>query len=231
MGILRIFIWAGLIASITSPTLAIGAEVTEDSSCLPLFGVPAVVNANDVSAGRVVGRGPVKLLSFLPVCGKSPTDCNRGSPELVASGTAVIITKSASGYDCIQAASRRRGGIGGWIPAGRVLSFPRWPNLPSGAWVGKWTTTGAEISISSEPDGRLRFYGNATYQARTQVNSGSFDDRVRPVNGRVDLSSGAEPCSVSMGLIEGLLAVFDQGDCDGNNVSFTGVYVRQMRSK
>jgi hypothetical protein len=47
---------------------------------------------------------------------------------------------------------------------------------------------------------------------------------VRPVRGQ---EPGKDACDVSLALIGDFLTVFDKGGCDGLNVSFTGLYLRQ----
>jgi hypothetical protein len=139
----------------------------------------------------------------------------------------VAITKSDNGFLCVQYADKSRGSIAGWVPSSRVvhLSHASYPTMQ--AWIGIWKMDENIIRIALDDSGALHLVGEATYQASTGPNYGSFDDRTRPVEGKVDLSSGNDPCAISMALVGHFLAVFDKGRCDGLNVSFTGLYLRQ----
>jgi hypothetical protein len=236
--ILRLVFWLCMLAPVMTPALA---ESAEDPICWPLHGIlgdigAPEINAGTVSAGRIVGRGPARTLDILPDCGnqRPQSGCTAGTTPPIPAGSTVIILRSAMGYRCVSTAGGKRqaGSIGGWVLASRIAVYPKWPNAPMRSWIGTWAMEDNRLQITHAPGGLLRFVGHAVYQARNAVNEGSFDDQLRPVGGMVNLSAGSDPCSISMRLISGMLAVFDQGDqCDGGNVSFTGIYTRQRRPK
>jgi hypothetical protein len=240
---LPLVFWAYMLLAIITPA---SAQIPNEL-CLPLHGVLGglvpiggpEINALTVKVGRIVGSGPAKTLFVLPNCGdeRPPSGCAGSQTLPIPTGFTVVILKSDKGYRCVSTADRTRHteAIGGWVLERRVSVYPKWPNVPTRSWIGTWVMEDNNITITTAAGGFLRFVGNARYDARDGVKLGSFDDRLRPAGAIVDLSSAdrslGDGCSVSMGLMADMLAVFDQGGCDGINVSFTGFYIRQKHAK
>lgn len=112
-------------------------------------------------------------------------------------------------------------------------------------WSGTWSRSAeAEIRVEVEASGKIRIAGQASYGAhdpgrvsRGAVNVGELDGIVaRPTSNMIALGEGYDgsrpfgedrsECRAKLRLFGPYLVVEDNGGCGGNNVSFTGVYVR-----
>jgi hypothetical protein len=203
------------------------AAEMEASICQPLHGVPPSSPAGQISAGRIIGVGPVRMVPILPRCEGSQPDCVQPNSISLAAGSLAGVTGSKQGFSCIQYGDKRRGNIAGWVLSSHILALKTNGDLPLRTWTGLWKMDDNSIRITAETNGGLHAVGDAVYQARTGPNFGSFDERGRAVRGKIDFASEGKGCGVSMALIGEMLAVFDTGDCDGMNVSFTGIYVHK----
>jgi hypothetical protein len=135
----------------------------------------------------------------------------------------------------------------GLLPNER-LQLPTSPSKTiATALVGTWTRSEAEIVIKPKGrDGVLSFAGDATYGAldkgrvaRGAVNLGEFSFDWKPGGHSIDVTiDGSEAkargtlgddntgCAVAMIALGPYLAVEDNRNCGGVNVSFTGIYRR-----
>lgn len=112
-------------------------------------------------------------------------------------------------------------------------------------WFGTWHRSAeAEIWIDRYIPGKVKIGGWATYGAldpervkRGAVNTGDLDDIVESPKGNMlaigEGYDGSKPfgedrseCRAKLRLLGPYLVVEDNGGCGGNNVSFTGTYVR-----
>jgi len=124
----------------------------------------------------------------------------------------------------------------------KVVNTAR-PSPP--AWSGTWYRSAeAEIRIEQEEVGKLRIAGQATYGAldpdrvkRGSVNIGALEGTIPLPNanmialgegydGTTPLGDDRSECRARLRLFGPYLVVEDNGGCGGNNVSFTGVYVK-----
>ncbi|MCA0405254.1 MAG: hypothetical protein LCH39_03780 [Proteobacteria bacterium] len=132
----------------------------------------------------------------------------------------------------------------GFVPLSelKVVNTAR-PSPP--AWSGTWYRSAeAEIRIEQEEAGKIRIAGRATYGAfdpdrvkRGAVNIGALEGQVPLPNanmialgegydGATPLGDDRSDCRARLRLFGPYLVVEDNGGCGGNNVSFTGVYMR-----
>jgi hypothetical protein len=131
----------------------------------------------------------------------------------------------------------------GYLPQGALQAVPV-PAAQLTDWQGKWTRSAeAEITITVEA-GKVKLAGQATYGAhdagrvaRGAINIGELEgegflkgnlmavgeDYTDPTK---PLGNDRSECRAKLHLFGRYLLVEDSGGCGGNNVSFTGIYVR-----
>ena len=119
-----------------------------------------------------------------------------------------------------------------WLPRAALVAIPT-PTATLAAWRGHWRRddeASVDVGLGAKR-GTVKFDGEALYGShdpdrvkRGAVNLGAFGGESAPVNGRVDLAADDDVCHVKMRLIGPYLAVVDNGQCGGMNVSFSGVY-------
>ena len=138
----------------------------------------------------------------------------------------------------------------GLLPNNRLESVRPLPRSVPAELVGTWKRTEAEIVVKPKGrDGMLAFAGNATYGAfdkgrvaRGAVNLGEFSFDMKPASNAVAVAlttnktgdtvavaqdtGDATDCAVAMIALGPYLAVEDNRNCGGHNVSFTGLYRR-----
>ena len=122
----------------------------------------------------------------------------------------------------------------GWVPSATLAKVDTASRPTAADWLGKWKTTGAEITITRARDGRFVIKGLATLKVARDVRTGVLDAEVRPEgamlafadDGRPLAEAGEGDCLVRMRRLEQSLVVEDNGQCGGLGVSFTGLYRR-----
>jgi hypothetical protein len=132
----------------------------------------------------------------------------------------------------------------GFVPLSELRDVPASPAAPSD-WFGQWFRS-AEAEIRIEPDvsGGMKIAGQATYGAhdpervqRGAIHIGDLEGIASPPRQNMiaigEGYDGSQPpggdrsdCRARLRLFGRYLVVEDNGGCGGNNVSFTGIYVR-----
>ncbi len=132
----------------------------------------------------------------------------------------------------------------GFVPLSELKEIRR-STTAATDWHGTWTrSTEAEIKIGPDAGGKLKILGSATYGAldperarRGAVNVGELEGTFGPPrtnmiavgegwDGETPLGDDRSECRARLRLFAPYLVVEDNGGCGGNNVSFTGVYMR-----
>ncbi len=132
----------------------------------------------------------------------------------------------------------------GFVPLSELKEIRR-PTTPGSDWHGTWRRSAeAEITIAPETGGKLKVQGSATFGAldpermrRGAVNVGELEGTVAPPrtnmialgdgwDGNAPMGDDRSECRARLRLFAPYLVVEDNGGCGGNNVSFTGVYIR-----
>lgn len=101
-------------------------------------------------------------------------------------------------------------------------------------WVGTWRPAAGsnEIIIKALADGKLSVSGNAVWHGGRISNDyevthvGEFSGEAHPKGNRLIVQSDEYDCVVKFQLVQGNLAVTDNGNCGGANVRFDDVYRR-----
>ena len=144
-------------------------------------------------------------------------------------------------------AQRTRGHVHqtiGFLPRSELKALVPSP-LSAAQWRGTWRRAAeADIRIEAGEAGKLKITGHATYGAqdpervkRGAVHVGELEGSVAlPAATMIALGDGYDgskppgddraDCRARLRLFGPYLVVEDNGGCGGNNVSFTGVYVR-----
>lgn len=132
----------------------------------------------------------------------------------------------------------------GYLPTSALQDVPT-PRAKPVDWLGKWSRSSeAEIEISAASGGKVKIAAQANYGSldpgrisRGAVNSGELDGEATPQGNLMafgeeytdptrPLGERGSECAVRFQLVGRFLVAEDNVGCGGNNVSFTGVYVR-----
>lgn len=166
----------------------------------------------------------------------------------IVAGDTVLVTEITGDFACAAYAAPKgaRQETMGWLPRA-ALEAVKEPTPAAGDWLGKWLAGfWREIKITAAANGGLELEGTAYWGAddpvrreRGAVNTGDLAATVTPDGGKAafsldtdgearayDADAGEFACRVRMWRLGPYLAVADNVQCGGANVTFTGVYRR-----
>jgi hypothetical protein len=168
----------------------------------------------------------------------------------LVAGDPVVVTEIAGDFACsaFTAPKGDKGETMGWLPRA-ALEEMQTPVPAVTDWLGRWQA-GAwrEINITAAAEGNVELEGTAYWGAddpgrreRGAVNTGDLSATAKPGAGKLAFSldvdgetrgHDADPadstkCRVRVWLLGPYLAVADNMQCGGANVSFTGIYRRR----
>jgi hypothetical protein len=164
-------------------------------------------------------------------------------------GDAVIAAMAEGDFVCAAFASAKGANseTGGWLPR---AALDRTDAAAPAArdWLGQWRAgPWKQIKITAAPGGGIELEGSALYGAddparreRGAVNTGNLSATVKPEGGKASFSvdtdsevkdhdadvGDATLCRVRLWRLGPYLAVTDNVQCGGFNVTFTGIYRR-----
>jgi hypothetical protein len=176
------------------------------------------------------------------------------SKAFVVPGDLVLIEQVFDESACAVFVNKKGVATYGLLPNDRLTSPDNRHDESEQALIGRWLRTEAEITVQDggEP-GQMRFDGSATFGALDEervanggVNTGAFSFLLAPSSGTIPQIIAPEPdengapkearmarelakpddyfCALEFAARGPYLAVRDNNQCGGNNVSFTGVY-------
>ena len=205
------------------------------------------VAAGSARLGTVRGDAPrsyfVRDAIEAPGCPNASAACQ--SKAFVVPGDEVVLSGTLGRYVCASFANGRGNVTNGWLSDAAVTVSPAAANAPALAdWTGRWVGLEQRINIRANAAGELAIEGDATYGSRDPervkrgaVNMGDISGTVKPVgdtaafamgdNGTLPYEqAGDDVCRVRLRRLGPYLAVADNNNCGGHNVSFSGVYRR-----
>ena len=186
---------------------------------------------SSIGLGVVAGAGRNYFVYDMQGCPNATAQCRLKS--YVVSGQRVVIGRTQGRYICAYYPSKG-GGTAGWLDAARVKPVAVRQNPPFSAWVGQWSDEGNPVVRFYVRHGKLTAHGFAAWpsfdpplkQYPGGPHTGEIDEPVR-LSGNRAYATG---CEVTFTLLGNLLVAADpKRECDGVNVSFTGVYQRVGR--
>ncbi len=217
-------------------------------------GVQVFGEAIPVRLMRVVA--PVPRVHFVEdKLSKAKSSCPSSAPEcqrkgFVVPGDELLTGWSNGAYLCAAYVSPNAKRVKGQFPETNgylplaALQEIKVPEAKLGDWQGQWTRSAeAEITITAGA-GKLKLAGQATYGAhdagrvaRGAINIGELEGEATPEGNIMafgeDYTDPTKPfgddrseCRARLQLFGRYLLVEDNGGCGGNNVSFTGIYIR-----
>lgn len=181
---------------------------------------------------------------------KKPGGCTRKA--FVVPGDDVLITSVLDASACAVYVDQKGRATAGLLPLSALDRPKKQAATGRDVLVGKWRRVEAEVTVKREKDGSLGFEGYATYGGHDPkrvaigaVNVGDFSFKATPATNSIDVVLVTGPdgdtqpvvvadaskipdgeCRVSMVALTTYLVVHDNGDCGGQNVTFSGVYRR-----
>ncbi len=224
-----------LVFSIVAALAVFGAAArAEDRSCFeaafsdtPLLMIGKVKSA--AARARFLRSGDEKH----PSCPSSTAECQ--NKAFLVPGDLVVIGRQLGDFVCADYLAGK-GARSGWLPAAALEPAPL--SAASADWSGDWKRIEAEIKIKAN-GAALTADGDATYGAldpdrvkRGAVNIGEFSGPLALKDGRATYADKdldpkhPDGCHLRMARAGNFLFVQDNGQCGGNNVSFTGLYRR-----
>ncbi len=208
--------------------------------CNGFSGAADTIPATDTFSDFTLATIAVPRANFIannfdkPGCPSANAACVRKG-YLLAGNTVVLIGLTApGGYTCAAYIDARGRETDGWLPAASVKPFKAPVN-----WIGKWkASTYAELDIVAKPRGMININGSATYGEGDAVHEGDIDADLGAgqdtaafvIDGDKQLpyaKASADNCAVLMRQIGPYLAVADNINCGGANVTFSGLYSRR----
>jgi len=168
-------------------------------------------------------------------------------------GDPVVVTRTEGNFVCAGFAPPKQANAvtSGWLPAA-ALDLPQAASGAVSEWLGRWHS-GAwkQIDITAAPNGGITLEGSASYGAddparreRGAVNTGEIAATVTPQGGRADFSLDVSGevraydatgddvfCKLRLRQLGPYLAVTDNAQCGGHNVTFTGIYRRAGKAE
>jgi hypothetical protein len=174
------------------------------------------------------------------------TDACRAKAFLVT-GDRVIANQTVGAFVCAdfigaKSTSRRSG----WLPASAIVPETP-PPIALADWLGKWSQIEAAITIEpGSKSGTLSISGDATWGSldpervkRGAVHLGNIEGITSPNGADLSFAMGdsdtlpvdkgdESACKVWMRRLGAYLLVNDNNNCGGMNVSFGGVYTRNI---
>jgi hypothetical protein len=213
---------AAVMAGAAAPAIAAAAE--QDSRCTE----QAFADAAASRLGRVAPGARVHLLLDGDGCPGPDASCRSGAPPVP--GQMLLLGTSRPGYVCVIAADGN-GGNAGWLPQYSIAPATQPVDLtpPFAAWTGKWRYFDDRI-VLTQTGGRLSASGEAYWPGKNVMpaNEGEFAGTAAP-SGNLLRITEEDPvnCAVDMVLAGPFLIVHDNQRCGGQNVSFSGIFVRR----
>ena len=189
---------------------------------------PGGPEATSFGLAKIVG-GPKVYLTICPV---GIVCAAQAHIPYVIPGDVVIVGPRLADGVCV-AKPNREGDTAGWVTERQIEPLPV-PAASRWAWVGHWEEGGGDtIDLKAKGaglvvDGQACWPGCETPpdQQTGGPNVGNLDGEATPRGGRLKLGDSDDDCKAELWLVGAYLVVFDNLNCGGMNVSFTGVYRR-----
>jgi hypothetical protein len=192
-------------------------------------------SAADFGLARVGGAPRL----YLRWCPPGASDCQEmQKTPYVIPGDTVIVGAHAGAAACAVMPNRHQWSAG-WADADKLTPLPLAP-VSLTDWTGRWTMPGGDEVDLKLKDGKLAISGAACWPScdgssrlKYGPNVGELEDAVAPVGNHLisNEGDGDDGCKAEMWRIGAYLLVFDNRQCGGMNVSFTGVYQRRAAQR
>jgi hypothetical protein len=181
---------------------------------------------------KVVGEGRLYFQNDIGDCPGAAAACRQRA--YVVTGNVVLTGQTVGTYVCAFFPNHDDGSAG-YVEAARLASQPVAPAPPLAAWVGHWANGDDTIDLKAK-GAALSVVGNACWpschvslkEAPGGPNVGDLSGTAAP-KGRTVVFTDNDPtgCTATLTMVGDVLSVFDNGGCGGQNVTFTGVYMRK----
>ncbi|MBK6801410.1 MAG: hypothetical protein IPG83_08000 [Novosphingobium sp.] len=179
---------------------------------------------------RITGTDKARFYLDADGCPRQSAACL--DKPYVLPGDRVVTGRSKAGFTCVYFPNAG-GGTAGWMPAARLTALRVDPAPPLAAWLGRWNDHDNTLRFTRRRDG-LWVEGRAYWpSARPDPAFRPGGPNIGTMAGMVGRTGnrGSEPgCGVTFHLLGDIIVAADPGRaCDGMNVTFSGVYLRQKR--
>lgn len=150
----------------------------------------------------------------------------RASSYLI-NGDPVLVSVEQDGWSCVWYQAKERDFVG-WIQSASLTRKTTDLKPPLSAWIGRWQYYDNEIFIR-ESEQQLELEGRAFWHGLNTVNLGGVSGLASPKGRTLSVveGNGAWNCKVTLTIIGPYLAVTDNRNCGGMNVTFDGIYFKR----
>lgn len=212
-------------------SLSVAAQAAEDDGTCR-NGLFAESNPQP-GAAAIRGKARVHFLEDMDGCPQADDRCRKRS--YLIGGDRVVTGRSMGQWTCVYYPGAG-GGTAGWMQTSDLYRLPVNSQPPISAWIGDWESDGARFLTFARKGAGLSVKGMAFWPTRNPdprqrpggPNIGEIDGTAAPKGNRLT----EEGCSVTFVLLgEWLIGSDPTRDCDGMNVTFSGVYKRAPATK
>jgi hypothetical protein len=220
----------GLVASLLLITTAAAQPKSDPENLCQSGGFP--LDSDDYRAAKVKGTRGEKIYFHDDSKASCPADRSCRLKAYVIPGDQVIVAHTLGKFACSLFQPLKSSETTGWIEIDRL----EWVDTkrPPGErdWFGEWRLFDNVIRISKgKTPGELKISGEAYWGSGDRVNTGDIGADAKPSGDKLSFKDapGEGSCEVGMRLVGKLLAVMDNNNCGGNNVSFSGIYQKSTK--
>lgn len=194
---------------------------------------PELLQADSYLQATVLGK-PGDRAYFYKADRGCPVAVQCRTNIYVVPGNTLIITTIKENWLCAYyQASPQRPLVRGFVEISK-LNLPASPQIKASDWIGEWNSPKSDGKVlinMGKKEGTLQIDGEAYFQASDwDRHDGEFSwegTGNAPTIVVSDQSHGNDRCEVKLFLLANKLLARDNGQCGGQNVSFTGLYFKK----
>lgn len=156
---------------------------------------------------------------------KCPTgECRRKS--YLIPGDRVLVGAVSDDWACAAFTGGKKPVIG-WLRKDQLFIGQAPGPMPLDAWSGQWTAWYNSLDIAVGADQTLAISGTAIWGDGPAPRTGEVNGSTTPSDNRALVKDGS--CQVRLTLVDQWLVADDNSECGGMNVTFTGIYRREVK--
>ena len=144
----------------------------------------------------------------------------------------IIVSRTFGNFACSWFQPKKGSETVGWIAVNNSQFVEANENFDGKNWLGKWNYYDNSIEINkSEKTAFYKITGNAFWKGLgDNIHIGELDGEAKPQGNLLKIGENSideYECGVTLRLVGKYLIAFDNFNCGGANVTFSGVYIKQ----